>query len=143
MRHTRLEHRFVQYIPENLEEGVLYVSIEYATAIHSCCCGCGNQVVTPFTPNDWKIIFDGESVSLHPSIGNWNFACQSHYWINNNHVRIAQQWRSGTDPVQQHLDSSGAILAANCVSKGGTPEKVKMPASPGLWLRIRRWLWKM
>ena len=41
MRHKCLEHRFVQHIPRHLEPGVLYVSIEYATAAHTCCCGCG------------------------------------------------------------------------------------------------------
>ena len=69
MWHTRLEHRFVEHIPEHLEPGVLYVSMKYATAAHSCCCGCGEEVVTPFTPTDWQMIFDGETVSLRPSVG--------------------------------------------------------------------------
>ena len=64
IRCTRLEHRFVKHIPERLEPGVLYVSMEYATAAHSCCCGCGEEVVTPFTPTDWKMTFDGETISL-------------------------------------------------------------------------------
>jgi hypothetical protein len=71
MRHKRLEHRFVRHIPERLEPAVLYVSMEYATSAHSCCCGCGEEVVAPFTPTDWKMTFDGETVSLRPSIGNW------------------------------------------------------------------------
>src|SRR5688572_12008813 len=83
----KLSHRFVKSVPEQLEEGVLYVSIEYATAIHRCCCGCGNEVVTPLSPKDWKLTFDGESVSLSPSIGNWSFKCRSHYWIARNRIR--------------------------------------------------------
>ena len=34
----------------------------------------------------------GASVSLDPSIGNWNFPCQSHYWIDRNRVRWAGRW---------------------------------------------------
>lgn len=58
MKHSRLTHRFVRSVPKDLEPGVLYVSVEYATAIHACCCGCGNQVVTPLTPTDWQMTFD-------------------------------------------------------------------------------------
>ena len=56
MRHSHLEHRFVKHIPDGLEHGVLYVSMEYGTAAHRCCCGCGEEVVTPFTPTDWTIV---------------------------------------------------------------------------------------
>ncbi len=87
-----LQHKFVEFIPESVEEGVLYISIEYCTAIHKCICGCGNEVVTPLSPTDWKLIFNGKSVSLHPSIGNWNFECQSHYWIRENKIELASHW---------------------------------------------------
>ena len=79
MRFTHLQHRFVPHIPEKLEPKVLYISMEYATAAHSCCCGCGEEVVTPLTPTDWRMTFDGETISLSPSIGNWNLRCRSHY----------------------------------------------------------------
>lgn len=85
----KLSHKFVEHIPEKLEESVIYISIEYSTAIHKCCCGCGKEVVTPLSPNDWKLIFDGKTVSLYPSIGNWSFECQSHYFIINNKVKWA------------------------------------------------------
>lgn len=84
-----LRHEFVEFIPEQLAERTLYVSIRYATAAHKCCCGCGKEVVTPLSPTDWELIFDGKSVSLYPSIGNWGFACRSHYWIRNNRVHWA------------------------------------------------------
>lgn len=88
----KLSHSFVKNIPENLEDGIVYISIEYATAIHKCPCGCGNEVVTPFSPTDWKLTFDGQSISLFPSIGNWSFECQSHYWIKNNKIEWAPKW---------------------------------------------------
>ncbi len=88
----KLIHKFVKNVPEKLEDGVVYVSMEYSTAIHKCCCGCENEVVTPFSPTDWKFTFDGETISLYPSIGNWDFRCQSHYWITNNEVEWAPRW---------------------------------------------------
>lgn len=79
-------------IPEETEEGVLYVSLKYCTAIHRCPCGSGHEVVTPISPSDWQLTFDGRSVSLYPSIGNYNLQCKSHYWISNNMVRKARNW---------------------------------------------------
>jgi hypothetical protein len=87
-----LKHEFIEFIPDELEQGTIYVSIRFATASHLCVCGCGNKVVTPIRPTDWKLIFDGKTISLDPSIGNWSMPCQSHYWIRNNRVRWAPQW---------------------------------------------------
>lgn len=87
-----LKHEFVEFIPEELKQGTVYISIRFATVSHLCVCGCKNKVVTPLTPTDWKLIFDGKTISLDPSIGNWSFACQSHYWIRNNRVRWAPKW---------------------------------------------------
>jgi len=88
-----IQHKFVEFIPDLIEEGVLYITIEYCTAIHKCVCGCGNEVVTPLSPNDWELIFDGKTVSLSPSIGNWNFDCKSHYFITRNKIRYARRWK--------------------------------------------------
>lgn len=81
-----IQHKFVERIPETLVEGIVYVSIPFETVIHKCCCGCGNEVVTPLSPTDWRITFDGDSISLDPSIGNWSFNCKSHYYIRNNRI---------------------------------------------------------
>ncbi|WP_416072066.1 DUF6527 family protein [Streptomyces sp. ME18-1-4] len=70
---VRLTHRFVEYIPEDLERGVLYVSLPYTIAVHLCACGCGSTVVTPLGPTDRSLTFDGVAVSLSPSIGNWSY----------------------------------------------------------------------
>jgi len=87
-----LTHEFVEFIPDAIEERKIYVSIEYATAVHKCFCGCGKEVVTPLSPTDWKLIFDGKTVSLDPSIGNWSFPCRSHYWVRNNRALWAEDW---------------------------------------------------
>ena len=84
--------RFVEEVPYELEDGVLYVSVEYGTVVHRCCCGCGAEVVTPLHPSRWEVTWDGETVSLHPSVGSWALSCRSHYVIENSVVRWARSW---------------------------------------------------
>ncbi|MBZ0096014.1 MAG: hypothetical protein K8H75_11700 [Sulfuricella sp.] len=86
MKLTTVTPKFVEFIPDKLSDGVLYISERYHTASHKCCCGCGEEVVTPLTPADWSLRKDGDVVTLHPSIGNWSFACRSHYWVRRNKV---------------------------------------------------------
>ena len=90
MRSSSLTPEFVEFIPEHLSEGTLYISEKYKIAIHLCCCGCGEQVVTPLTPVDWRLRREGNAVTLYPSIGNWGLACQSHYWIRRNRIEWAR-----------------------------------------------------
>ena len=99
-----IQHKFVDSIPEQLEEGTLYVSILYCTAIHKCICGCGNEVVTPLSPTDWQLSFNGETVSLKPSIGNWNFKCRSHYFITNDKIEYAFKWNSEEVVINKKKD---------------------------------------
>jgi hypothetical protein len=87
-----LEHKFVDIIPNVLEDNVIYISIKYRTVVHKCLCGCGNEVVTPISPTDWELVFNGNTISLFPSIGNWNFDCKSHYWITKNEVEWDGFW---------------------------------------------------
>jgi hypothetical protein len=87
-----LAYEFVEFIPDDLKERTLYISITYCTAVHKCCCGCGREVVTPLSPTAWHLIFDGKTVSLHPSIGSWSLPCQSHYFIMKNKVVWAPKW---------------------------------------------------
>ena len=88
----KIEHTFVDYIPDVLEENRLYVSVQFGTVAHLCACGCGKEVITPLGPAEWKIVYDGASVSLIPSVGNWGLPCRSHYWIDSDRVRWARQY---------------------------------------------------
>lgn len=97
MKIESIKPEFVEFIPEVLEPGVLYVSIPYATASHKCACGCGELVVTPIKPTDWELTWDGESVTMYPSIGNWSFSCQSHYFIKKN--RIVWSYKMSKDEI--------------------------------------------
>ena len=142
-RITALTHEFVEYIPKELEDGKLYVSIAFATAAHKCCCGCEQEVVTPLTPTDWALIFDGDTVSLDPSIGNWSFKCQSHYRIRRNRVEWAPRWS------RREINAG---RAHDRLVKQGKFEPIIRDAHPGVesldgnrsnerfWRKLKRWL---
>lgn len=99
---TTFEFSFVEFMPPELGEGVLYISLTYATASHRCFCGCGMKVVTPLSPTDWNLKFDGDTVSLDPSIGNWSYPCRSHYILRGNRVRWAGSMAaSDIDAIRQ------------------------------------------
>jgi len=86
MKQKSIAYQFVEYIPEALDEDVLYISKKYKTAVHKCFCGCGEEVVTPLSQVDWSIKIKNNKVTMYPSIGNWSYVCRSHYWIRNSAV---------------------------------------------------------
>lgn len=110
---ARLAPRFVEEMPEPLEAGVLFVSLEHRSMLHLCACGCGTEVALPLTPLDWRLTYDGEDVSVWPSVGSWSLPCRSHYVIDGGRVRWASDWseqeiaagrrrdrrRRGMDPI--------------------------------------------
>jgi CDGSH-type Zn-finger protein len=85
-----LEPIFVQYIPKIIEENKIYISMEYGASVHLCACGCKEKVHLPFDDgtNWWTLTIskDKTKVSFKPSIGRWQSACKSHYYITNNEV---------------------------------------------------------
>jgi hypothetical protein len=82
-----LRPQLVELMPDDIEDGILYISEKYSIALHNCCCGCGEEVSTPLSATEYQLIRDGVAVSLFPSIGNHDFPCRSHYWIERNKVR--------------------------------------------------------
>jgi hypothetical protein len=113
MKH-KMKHKFVEYIPSQIEENTLYISIEYDVTKHKCACGCGADIVTSLSPAGWKLTYDGETVSLYPSIGNWNHECKSHYFITNDQVvwagnitknQMAEVVRNDKETLEQHIKS--------------------------------------
>lgn len=85
MRRRGLDPTFVTYVPLDLEDGLLYVSMEYSTAVHLCACGCGTKTVTPLATDGWTLTFDG-TATLRPSVGNGQSRCRSHYLITRDRV---------------------------------------------------------
>ena len=92
MRRSSLEPVFVETVPSGLDEGTLYISVRFRTAAHLCACGCGSKVITPIKPAKWRITYDGETVSLWPSVGNWQKPCRSHYVIKKKEVLWHRDW---------------------------------------------------
>lgn len=89
---NKFTFEFVETIPRKLEENVLYISTEFETATHLCACGCKAKVVTPLSPSGWTLSYNGVSISLSPSIGNWSLECQSHYFIKKNKIVWSDKW---------------------------------------------------
>ena len=145
-----LTHEFVEFIPDILQEGTVYVSIPYTTAVHKCCCGCDREVVTPLSPTGWRLIFDGETISLDPSIGSWNLPCRSHYWIRQNQVQWVPQW------FQKEVNTGRAReteAKERCFSEDKNPamqntfsnlEETKEDESKdSRWQRFKKWLFSL
>lgn len=102
----RLKHQFVEFMPDVIQEGVIYISLEYKSVIHKCACGCGKEVNTPLHPTGWKLLYNGESISLNPSVGNWSFDCKSHYWITNSEIEWSLKWSNETIHKVRTIENS-------------------------------------
>jgi hypothetical protein len=133
----RIQPEFVEEIPHELEPGKLYISMTYATALHLCCCGCGSEVVTPLHPKQWKLSYDGEAVTLHPSIGSWSLPCRSHYFITANEVRWAPTWSDDTIAVARARDQTD--LERHFEEESASSRRARVPRFMArLWRRLKR-----
>lgn len=108
MKTTKYRPEFVESFPTPLAAGVFYISLEYNTCAHLCACGCGDEAVTPLSPAQWSFTYDGESVSVRPSVGNWSQACQSHYLINRGSVQWARSFSA--DEISRNRARDRAAL---------------------------------
>jgi len=150
IRHNQLTPCFVKGVPRILEPGILYVSMEYGTVVHSCCCGCGLEVVTPLTPTDWRLTFDGEAISLWPSVGNWNLPCRSHYVIKSNQVIEAGPWNKSQIDAEKRRDKAAKARYYSQTESTAAAEELKkksinvptgmMTNKETIWAKLRRWL---
>jgi Family of unknown function (DUF6527) len=125
----QIRHQFVEAMPLQIDEGVLYISKRFNTAIHKCCCGCGLEVVTPLNSAKWSLKDHGSSVSLFPSIGNWSFPCQSHYWLERNKVRWAALMSERMIRHVKERDRRDVEVGVN-----NEPQKLRF------WRRVAYWL---
>ena len=142
-KNFKIEHEFVDFVPRELHERTLYISIEFATATHKCFCGCGSEVVTPISPVGWQLTYDGETVSLSPSIGSWSLRCKSHYWIRRNTVQWAGEMspeeiaevrrRDDRDRLRHYGRAGAAALGARRIGQPSAPAKPE-----GLWAWLKR-----
>lgn len=139
-----IEVGFVEFIPATLAEGVLYVSMTYGTTVHLCACGCGNKVVLPLSPAEWRLTYDGVAISLHPSVGNWEFPCQSHYWIRGNEISWAPQWTKRQIAAGRRRDLEDLEAYHAPAATRALPDEPSLTGQPAqrqsLTSRARRWL---
>lgn len=111
---------FVETFPSELQAAIFYVSVEFNTCAHLCACGCGQEVITPLSPVQWSFTYNGQDISLRPSVGNWSLPCQSHYVIDNGRVRRAKQYSQAAiarNRAQDHL----ALEPKNGIGSGDAP----------------------
>lgn len=160
MRQTHLKPQFVEFIPDHLDDGVLYISERFRTCSHKCCCGCGDEVVLPLSPAEWQFVRDGEFVSLWPSVGNWDYPCKSHYVIRRNQVRWAASMTAhqirrvkqrDAVALRLQISASNTARATGAVrtsapsaptEASGAPSGNSMSDAPslGIWKWVRRLL---
>ncbi|MCP5272477.1 MAG: hypothetical protein H6932_14825 [Burkholderiaceae bacterium] len=141
MKLDQLQPEFVDFIPKSLQPGTLYISERYMTASHLCACGCGEKVVTPLSPVDWQLRKGRGTVSLHPSIGNWNYACRSHYWIRHNKVVWAgamTEQQIALVQARDLADKKKYIDQVNLQREQAVQNDEARAAQPGTWVR-RAW----
>ena len=79
--------RFVEQIPPGKREsGVILVCIKYGVMSLACPCGCGLTMDLSIEPHRWRIEWDGEHLSVCPSVSSSGLPCRSHYWIQSNRI---------------------------------------------------------
>ena len=131
-KNLNFTHEFVEHIPKNLDGRKIYISIHFGTVVHLCACGCGNEIVTPLSPTDWALTYNGETISLSPSIGNWGFTCQSHYWIENDEIRWSYRWS------QEEIEKG---RARDQITKGRHFTTLEGKAKDhNAWSHLKKWL---
>lgn len=143
MKIKTLRPVFIDHLPEHLEEGVLYISEEFAIAGHKCCCGCGEEVITPLNQAQWQVRKEREAISLYPSIGNWKFSCKSHYWIRKNQVIDALPMQEHTIGLVKQRDRQAKdIYIQQHNKKQGLSSGPKQTdrVSPSMVVAIFKWL---
>lgn len=130
VKRESIRPEYIEFIPKTLDDGVLYISKRFNTASHLCCCGCGTKIVTPLRATDYQLFERGGSVSLKPSIGNWNHPCQAHYWITDSRVIWAERWtQAQIAHARAHDDAVREAHFAN----------IAWPWWRRAWERIKKW----
>jgi hypothetical protein len=140
VKQSQLQPKFVEFIPESIEEGILYIAMEYRTTAHLCCCGCRSPVYLPLSPTQWRLTFDGESIWIDPSVGSWSLPCQSHYWIRGNRIEWSTQWSAHRIAAAREHDRRQREDYLSPRQAEGTPHESNPPPgapSRSRWARLK------
>jgi hypothetical protein len=81
-------------------------------------------------------------VSLNPSIGNWSFRCQSHYWIRRNRVIWADHWSREEIEAVRRSDRAAREAYFDRRPAGDAEENDVVPArytrgSSSFWRKLK------
>jgi hypothetical protein len=128
MRIDRITLQRVEFMPKQLEPGILYISEKYGTAAHLCACGCGEKVRTPLGPTEWKMRNTASGPSLWPSVGSWQKPCQSHYVIDRGRIIWREKW------------SADRIITGRLREEGYRRAYYDKLARRAPWRRFLRWM---
>ena len=128
---TRIALQRVKYLPRDLAPGILYVSEEFGVAGDLCACGCGNKVITPLGPAEWAFSERNGHPTLHPSIGNWQLPCRSHYVIADGQIHWGDQW------------SEAQVAAGRSAEQQRRQAHYASRVPRSLWQRFWSWVRKL
>jgi hypothetical protein len=91
--------------------------------------------------------FDGRSVTLDPSIGNWQKDCGSHYWIVENRIRWARRWsdeeisagfKNDIRAKQEYYGEASHSSSADPLLGTADREGEKPSSVREAWLKLKR-----
>lgn len=157
-----LRPAFVGSFPSALEPETLYISVEFNSCAHLCACGCGQEVITPLSPAQWSFSYNGQNVSVRPSIGNWSLECRSHYIIDHGRIvcsrtfsdeeitsnrardrRAVRRFDRESNKVKRGAAPGSATDDANAAPPAEPPRPPRRVAAPpeprsGVWRRLWR-----
>jgi len=142
---------FLQHAPEIK---VLLSTADGGRAVEGCL-SCDEIAAArlgslPLSPIDWRLNFDGDSISVSPSVGNWSLPCRSHYVIDRSHVRWAGDWTyeqiEGGRSLERRRKKARHAPRVTTPTKDpelvrtNTDERAVAPRRTGLLTSARRWI---
>jgi hypothetical protein len=91
--------------------------------------------------------YDGESVSLWPSIGNWNLRCRSLYIIDQGRIKWAESWSEAQVAAERRRDKAAKATYYESSPSPEVlvpaPEVTKPVEQPNRWLsRLSKWFFR-
>jgi hypothetical protein len=122
---------FVEFMPSVLEPGLLYISPEYRVTKHLCASGCGEAIVLPLHPGQWRFTYDGEHVSVAPSVGNASLPCRAHYWIRDGQI----VWAA---PLSRQDARRGRVRDRDAIEQVAEPHRHQQVERGSWWSRLRQ-----
>ncbi len=130
-----MQIHFIDSIPQAdaIEAGHLYISLKYNMTSHRCASGCEQLVPLPLSPADWSLSYNGDTVSLSPSIGNGVLACHSHYFIQNSQIVWALDMSAIQAQQQQVADAE--LLKQHIEERAENKQKKSFAKRAVVWLR--------